>query len=76
MKRKEKLEELKKKIDNKTASDAEYKMFSYLTRLSGMKGFEKSLKDRIGRNLNAGEHTYKAVDKVFDRINNRGKYDS
>ena len=76
MKRKQKLEDLKKKIDNKTASDTDYKMFAYLTRLSGMKGFEKSLKDRIGNHLNAGEHTYKAVDKVFDRINNRGQHDS
>lgn len=72
MKNKQKLEKLKKKIEDKTASEEEYKMYAYLTRLSGMKGFEKSLKDRIGRQLNAGEHTYKAVDKVFDRINNRG----
>ena len=77
MKRKEKIEELRKKIENKTASDTEYKMFAFLTRISGMKGFEKSLKDRLGRNLNAGEHTYKAVDRVFDRINKVGSnYDS
>lgn len=77
MKKKDKLEELRKRIEDKTASDTDYKMFAYLTRLSGMKGFEKSLKDRIGRNLNAGEHTYKTVDKVFDRINKVGNtYDS
>ncbi len=72
MKHKEKLEKLKIKIDNKTASDSEFKMYSYLSRISLMKGFLKSSKARIGRNLNAGEHTYKAIDKVFDRINNRG----
>ena len=76
MNRAEKIKKLQSKIENKTASETEYKMYAYLTRLSGMKGFEKSLKDRIGRNLNAGEHTYKAVDKVFDRINNRGQNDS
>lgn len=74
MKRKAKIKTLKIKIDSKTASDAECKMYDYLTRLSGMKGFEKSLKDRIGQHLNAGEHTYKAIDNVFDRINkNRDK---
>lgn len=66
---KRKIQQLKIKIDNKTASEAEYKMYDYLTRLSGMKGFEKSLKDRIGQHLNAAEHTYKAIDNVFDRIN-------
>ena len=73
MKKSEKIKKLKKKIDNKSASDADYKMYAYLSRISGMDGMEKSLKDRIGRNLKAGEHTYKTIDKVFDRINNKGK---
>lgn len=71
MKRKEKIKKLKEKIDNNTASDTEYKMYSYLTRLSGMDGMEKSLKDRIGRNLNAGEHTYNTIEKIYSKINNR-----
>jgi hypothetical protein len=62
-------------VENKNVS-IEHRMDKHLSNLSGMKGAEKSTKDKIGRNLNAGEHTYKTIDKVYDRINKRGNNDS
>lgn len=71
MKKQEKIKKLKEKIDNEEATDQEYKMYKFLTRISGMKGMEKSLKDRLGRDIGSNQHIYKTVDKVFDRIDKR-----
>lgn len=60
-------------IEDKKIVDTEHQMDKYLTRLSGQKGSEKSIKDRIGRNMNSAERTYSTVEKVFDRINKIGK---
>lgn len=68
---KEKLKELKKKIDDGTASSADFRMYKFLSRLSGMKGVEW----HISRRLHAGENKYKkAVDsstKIYDKIYNK-----
>ena len=78
MKHKEKLKKLKKKVDDNLASDVEYRMYKYLSRLSGMKGAEKSLKDKLGKDINSAETTTDIANKVFDRIDKKRKehYDS
>lgn len=65
-------------VENKPLQDTSHRMDKHLTRLSGMEGAEKSIKDKIGKNLNGAEHTYSTIDKVFDRINKKreGKNDS
>ena len=66
---------LKKKIagvEDKKIGDTEHVMDKHLSSLSGMKGNEKSIKDRIGRNMNSAERTYSTVEKIFDRINKIG----
>lgn len=60
-------------IDDKRINDTEHKMDKHLSRISGMKGAEKSIKDRIGRNQNSAERTYSTIEKVFDRINKIGR---
>ena len=63
-----KMEELKKKIDNRKAISADIKMYKFLSRLSGMKGTEW----HVSRRLHAGENKYKksveSSTKVYDKI--------
>lgn len=63
---------LKKQLNQKLP-DTDHVMDKHLTVLSGMKGAEKSIKDKIGKDLKRAEHTYSTIDKVLDRINKRRK---
>lgn len=71
-KSKKKKSPLKKIRSIYNVGDGDEEMNDKLSRISGQKGMEKSLKDKIGKSLNRGDPS-EVYDKMLKRINKERK---